>query len=168
MSTDAVTLPTADAIASMSPADADAKLTELQGNEAWRGRFLEGAPTEGNTFRALMERRGPDFQLNQIAAGNTVPLPDIDTHLGSELTVRNQVLAAEALRGQGIPSEVIGQALKGEPVSQAEFDAAAKVKADLLGNKEFVVKYLSGDREAVRQMTLLNVISVAGAKRAAA
>ena len=42
-----------------------------------------------------------------------------------------------------------------------------RVKADLLGNKEFTTKYLAGDREAVRQMKLLDIIAVAGAKKAA-
>jgi hypothetical protein len=159
-------MPSADAIAAMSPADADAKLTELQSSKAWCDAFLKNSGAEVKTFKALVEKRGPDFRLDQIAAGNTVPLPDIDVHTGDQLTLHNQVRAADSLRAQGVEPAVIKQLLKGEPVSQAEFDAAAKAKADLLGNKEFVTKWLSGDREAVRQMTLLSIILVSGKKAA--
>jgi hypothetical protein len=164
----AISMPDAAAIIVMSPAEADAKLTELQANKTWCDRFLKGSDPEVKTFKELMAQRGPDFRLNQIAAGNTVPLPDVDTHLGSELSTYNTIQGAGWMREQGIEPAVIKQVLKGEPVSQAEFDAAAKAKADLLRNKEFVAKWLAGDREAVRQMTLLHIIGVAGAKKAAA
>lgn len=163
-----VPMPSAVAIIVMSPTEADAKLTELQGNKTWCDRFLKGSDPEVKTFKALMAQRGPDFRLDQIAAGNTVPLPDIDTHTGDTLTLHNQVRAANTLREQGIPAEAIKQVFKGEPVSQAEFDAAAAAKKDLMGDSDFVAKWLKGDRAAVRQMTLLNIIAVAGVKKEAA
>ena len=120
------------------------KTDRTAGQQNLVDRFLKGSDPEVKTFKALMAQRGPDFRLEQIAAGNTVPLPDIDTHTGDTLTLHNQVRAANTLREQGIPAEAIKQVFKGEPVSQAEFDAAAAAKKDLMGDSDFVAKWLEG------------------------
>jgi hypothetical protein len=77
--------------------------------------------------------------------------------------------AAALLREDGIPEhDIARQVLSGEPVSKAEFDAAKQAKQRLLGDQDFVRRYLSGDGEAKRQMALLNVVITRDIKETAA
>ena len=77
--------------------------------------------------------------------------------------------AAGYLNDLGIRSEITRDVLAGtHKVSQAEYDATQQWKADHLADKEWVGKYMSGDREAKRKMTLANIILSGGVKADAA
>jgi hypothetical protein len=166
--TETITMPDQGTITAMSPGDASAKLAELQGNESFRGRYLSGAGPEVSTLNALMARRSQgEDRLDQIVSG-TAEVPMMEFVTEGNLSTYNALQSAAWLREKGIPDPVIKQAFKGEGVDQAEYDAATKLKADLLGDRDFVKNWLSGDREAVRRMTTLQIIITGGAKKAAA
>jgi hypothetical protein len=167
--TDQIAVPDAAAIATMTPGEAQAKSTELRSDAGFRGRLLTGAGTpEFKAFQALNSKSNEgDAHLNRIVSG-TAPLPDIDVHLGSELTGHNAMQAAADLRERGIDDAIIKQALAGDGVSEAEYSAAVKLKADLLGDSDFVKKWLGGDRAAAQRMTAIHIILANGVKKAAA
>jgi hypothetical protein len=166
--TDPIAVPDAAAIAAMTPAAAHEKANELQGGAGFRGRFLAGFTPEFKTLQALKSKSAEaDASLDRIVAG-TAPLPDIDVHLGGQLTAHNAMQAAADLRERGIDDPIIKQALAGNGVSEAEYSAAVKLKADLLSDGDFVKKWLGGDRAAAQRMTTLQIIITGGVKKAAA
>ena len=77
--------------------------------------------------------------------------------------------AASYLNDLGIRPEITRDVLAGtHEVTQAEFDATQQWKEDHLADKEWVEKFMSGDREAKRKMTLANIILTGGVKNAPA
>jgi hypothetical protein len=56
--------------------------------------------------------------------------------------------------------------LAGKPFPVSDVAAAQQMRAQALGDREWVARYLAGDSEAVWQMTTLNAIISAGAGEA--
>jgi hypothetical protein len=160
----------AAAAAPPSPADqATSKLAELQADPAWRSKLIAGNGPAVKEFSELMAAKSAEpagDRISKILDGS-VEIPLLELTNGG-LTTRKVVDFVAGLREQGIGDAAIRQVLEENGVSQAEHNMAKQVRADRLANVDFTKKWLSGDREAGREMMLLNIIVSAGVKEEAA
>lgn len=143
-----------------------ATLDSLLADQKFTDRLLAGGLSERREFDAAIAAKSAKSEGDHIdhIINGTAQAPIFQTLTGTELGVRDQMTAAAALKDTGVNDAVIRQALEGKPVSKEEYQLVKNHKADLLGDKDFVTKYLSGDRSARRTMTLVQVALAAGYK----
>ena len=72
--------------------------------------------------------------------------------------MREMAGLTEFLRDTGITDDVIRQTLSGHEVTQAEYDATKRWHDQHMRDQEFTKKWLAGDPEAARRMTLAHII----------
>ncbi len=157
-------------IAQLSPVEAAAKLSELMSDKAWAAKLLSGNAPEAREFQQLMAAKsgGAGDRLDQIIAGAIEDPALFETVTAGQLSTRNQMISAEALRDIGVSPAAIRQVFEAKPVPRAEYDAVKNLKADRLGDRDWIKRYLAGDRSAVREMTLMNIVAVGGYREGAA
>lgn len=145
-----------------TPAEAATKLKELTGNADWSKSYLTGDGPKVAEFNRLSKIAAGADKIDLAMAGVLEPKMFQDrSHV-------DNIETSKLLREGGVDDPAIHrQVLSGEPVSQAEFDAAKSERARLERDHDFQKRYLSGDGAAVRQMTLLNVILTRDVKEAA-
>ena len=137
-----------------SPPEAAAKLVALKSDKDWTAGWLAGDLAKIAEFNKLAEIAARDTAKIDLAMSGA-----LEDKIIQDRGHVDGVRTAEFLRASGVDDPaVIRQVLTNEKVSQEEFDAAKSTKARLLRDHDFSRRYLSGDGEAVRQMTLLNVI----------
>ena len=145
-----------------TPDQAVAKLAELRGNKTWTDKFLAGNGPELTEYRNLSEiaiKSGD--KIDKAISGTLEAGPFQDSnHL-------QNIGTAAMLREAGMDNDVIRQVLSGGPVTQQEFDAAAKIKANLMKTPAFVKQYLAGEADAIQRMTLLQIITSSEIKQEA-
>ena len=137
-----------------TPPEAAAKLDALKSDKDWTAGWLAGDLVKIGEFNKLAEIAARDSAKIDFAMTGGLEDKIIQDrgHLDNVHTV-------EFLRASGVDDPaVLRQVLSNEKVSQEEFDAAKSTKARLLRDHDFSRRYLSGDGEAVRHLTLLNVI----------
>jgi hypothetical protein len=151
----------AAAYRSATPAGAEPQVDKLTADPAWRERYLAGGLKERNEMAAaLTAKLGGGDQLDHVIAG-TAPVPEFETVTEGALTTYKQMQAAADLRGLGISDAAIRELFEGNnPATRAQYDAVMRLAADLESNPEWRARYFKGKREAVRQMTLINMIKV--------
>lgn len=150
------------AYASSQLAGAGQQADKLVADPAFRDRFLRGDLKARQEMQdALATKLGAGDHLDQVIAG-TAKVPALETVSGDTLTTYKQLQAASWMKQDGLPADAIRQIFEGKGVSAAEHAAAVELRATKLGNKDWTAKLLTGDREAVREMELLNIIIVGG------
>ncbi|HEY1982968.1 MAG TPA: hypothetical protein VGH13_23050 [Xanthobacteraceae bacterium] len=140
-----------------------AKLAERQKNSDWTAKVLSGSGPEVKEFHELMAAKSGGDKISAIIDGSA-EVSSFEVTTGGELSTYNQMQSAEWLREMGIDDKSIRQILTGAEVSKQEFDAAKTRRSDRMQDAEFVKRWLSGNREAAREMTLLNIIIASGVK----
>jgi hypothetical protein len=141
--------------------EASARLTALSGDKAWSGKLLSGDLTATKEFNDLttMVAEGGDG----VAVAMSGVLPP-----AANGEMREMAGLTEFLRDIGIRDEVIRETLSGGTVSQAEFEATKRWHDQHMRDQEFTKKWLAGDPEAAKQMTLAHIILSSEIKQAAA
>lgn len=143
-----------DATEELTPAQATARLSELQGDPDWVKAYLAGSGPKRAEFTKLTELASRVDKIDRQIAGT-----DHGSSEWLDREYRDGVQTAQLLRDGGVHEpDIARQVISNEAVAQAEHDAAKVARDRLMKNPEFVRKYLSGEGEAVRQMTLLNVV----------
>ena len=145
-----------------TPPEAAAKLDALKSDKDWTAGWLAGDLAKIGEFNKLTEiaARGGD-KIDLAMAGI------LEDKIFQDHSHVDGIKTAQFLRDAGIDDPaVIRQVLSNETVSREEFEIAKSTKARLLRDHDFSRRYLSGDGEAVRQMTLLNVILTRDTKSA--
>ena len=61
-------------------------------------------------------------------------------------------------RGFGVGEDVLAQVREGKPVSAQEYELAQHKRTSLMSDRAWVGKYLDGDMEARRTMSLISII----------
>jgi hypothetical protein len=131
--------------------EASARLTALSGDKAWSGKLLSGdlaATKEFNDLTTMVAESG-----DGVAVAMSGVLPP-----AANGEMREMAGTAEFLRDVGIRDEVVRETLAGAEVTQAEFDATKRWHDQHMRDQEFTKKWLAGDPEAARQMTLAHII----------
>jgi len=153
----------------LTPAEASAKLDSLTADPAWTGQLFAGNGPTVREFQDLVAKKFEGNPLDHIVAGTPgFEPPMIETVTDGKLSTRNQMISAAALRDIGVSPEAIKQAFSGQQETREVYDAVKNLKADRLGDKEWVAKLLAGDRAAVREMMLMNIVLVNGFQEKAA
>lgn len=137
-----------------TPAEASAKLETLKADPTWRDAFLSGNGPQVQEFQSLSDLANQAQASNEIEAALAGRLEDGIQPTGRLMNAG----VVEMLRGLEIRDDVIRQTLTGHEVTQEEFEAVKRWKADHMQNKEWTTKYLGGDLEAQRSMTLANIV----------
>ena len=145
-----------------TPAEASARLDTLAKNSDWASGVLTGSGPHVREFQELVAKKSGGDKLDQILTGTIEP-PLFETVMPGELSTRNVMTSVADLREIGLEDATIRQVVEGKPVSRAEHDAVKALKADRLSDKEWRAKFLAGDRAAVRDMALMNIVIVGGA-----
>jgi hypothetical protein len=157
----------ADPVIPATSSEAVARLAEIKADPKWRDQYLAGSAIHAKEMRDLQavidaDKGRADPQTEMAIAGVLFDGIQPSGHLA-------KVGTATMLREAGInDTGVIRQVLAGESVTQQERDVAATTKARLMKDEDFTAKYLAGDSEAKRTMTLLNIIVSSSIKSAAA
>lgn len=139
----------------LTPADAAAKLDALKANPEWTAAFLKGDGPAVAEYGKLLSASQPHAESHAADMAIAGKLFDGGLQPSGHLVA---VGTATMLREIGIPTDVIKQVLIGQPVSQAEHDAASKQKEALMRDQEWSKQYLAGNGPHREQMTLLHVI----------
>jgi hypothetical protein len=150
--------------------EAASALTKLQADPEWRAKVLAGHNPPAAEFKTLMAAKTAEPATDRIGKiiEGTAEVSPLELVTGGELSTHNQMLAAASLREMGIGDDAIRQVLEGRDVSQAEQTEAKRLRDDRMADQVFVKRYLNGNREAAREMELLNIIIVSGVKSKAA
>jgi hypothetical protein len=133
-------------------AEAVTRLTQLSADGEWANAVLSGNGPQVAQFKSLQEMIATGDNVDKAVSG---VLEDGPFQQSGHI---QNVGVAASLRDQGIRDEVIREVLSGRPVTQQEHEMAVRWKADHMGDSEYVKKYLAGEREQVREMTLVNII----------
>jgi hypothetical protein len=138
--------------------EARTQLAGLMTNKDWGAKLIGGDANTVQQYRGLidMAARTDDSTIAAAMSGSIGEMPDSQTKVMAD--------TANMLREIGIPEGAIGQALKGDGVSEQEFKMAEAWKARQMKDPEFVKKYLNGDPEAAEKMTTANIIISGGIK----
>ena len=146
-----------------TPDQAVAKLAELQNDKNWTGKFLSGNGPEVAEFRSLTEiaiKSGD--RIDKAIAG---VLDDAPIQQSGHMM---NIAAAEMFRDLGIRDEVIREALMGKPVTQAEYDAVARLKAERMRDHAWVKEYMAGNGQHKRDAMLMDIVLTSPIKKEAA
>jgi hypothetical protein len=131
--------------------EASARLDALGADRAWAQKFYSGDIAARQEFERLnvMVAEGGD-KIDIAMLGQLPP--------GANGEIRELAGTAEFLRDVGIRDEVIRETLAGQEVTQAEHDATKRWLDQHTRDKEYTKKWLSGDPEVAKQMTLAHII----------
>jgi hypothetical protein len=142
-------------------AEAGARLETLKADGAWADKLLAGDPYAAKEFYELsaMQANG----TTDVEAAMTGAIPDVP-----DSGLKTMAGTAEMLRAIGIEPGPIRQLLEGYEISQAEHDAVTALKGQLMRSAEFTRNYLAGEPEAVKKMTLCDIVLSSNIKKAAA
>ncbi|KRR22635.1 hypothetical protein CQ14_30985 [Bradyrhizobium lablabi] len=135
-------------------ADAATRLNELKSDAGWRDRYLGGGITEQREITALQEiiNKGDNPDVDKAMAGL---LDDAPVQRSGHMQM---IGVAQMLREAGVRDEVIRETLTGKAVTQAEYDAVARLKAERLRDHAWTKEFLAGNGEHKRAMTLMNIV----------
>jgi hypothetical protein len=141
--------------------EASARLATLTNDRAWGDKLLAGDPAttkEFNSFTAMVADGGD--HVERAMAGTLPDVPDSGHRLMAE--------AATWLRGLGVSDDVVRQTLANHEVTQLEFNAVEAWKNQHMKSSEFSARYLAGEPDDVKLMTLANVVLSSNIKKAEA
>lgn len=132
--------------------EASARLDGLKSDTAWRDRFLAGdgpAVKEFGELHELIAKADPvEMAIAGIVPGGDMP----------DSTSKLLVETATWLRDIGVSTDVARQTLSAHEVTQQEFEAVEAWKNQKMRSPEFTQRFLSGEPEEVKQMTLANIV----------
>jgi hypothetical protein len=123
-----------------------AKRGELLKDPQFRERYLKGGAEEQRQMREVISGM-TRFDLENVN----------DAAVARQAAERE--LAIDGLRRTADISDEVAQQIRDQsPVSRDEFKKAEQEKKRLMSDKEFVTKWLAGDRAARTRMALVSVI----------
>ena len=142
-----------------TPTEAATRLSQVKQDPAWTKAFLDGGQKQLAEFHKLHEMAAKgDSRIDLAMAGQHQPGVVQDSeHV-------EMMGAAAHFRESGLDNAVIKQALTGEPVSRAEYDAVAKWKASAMADKSFTKALMEGDGEPKRLWRAANIVLSNGFK----
>lgn len=157
-------------IASPNPptaAEATTQLEALKANPEFSAKYLRGDGPAVRQFNDLLAIKSGADVLDRVVDG-TIEAPMIETVTDGQISISKQLTVAATLKELGIERGAVKQVLSGDGVSAEEFAAAQALKADLMGDPDFVKRYLAGSRAEVRKMTLVGIVLSNGIREKAA
>jgi hypothetical protein len=145
--------------ATISADEATARLATLTADDAWRDRFLESGAAEVKEFHELNKIIVKGDPVEAAMAG-ILDNPDIPSS-------QSKVLAGtvDMLRAVGIADPIVRDFIEGQGVTAAEMKLVEGWKQRQMADSSFVERYLSGDAEARRLMTIANSVIATGIKK---
>jgi hypothetical protein len=149
-------------VATLTPGQARIALAELQADEKWTQRFLDGGLKERKQFDELAAKKNEaaDGQLVEIAMRHGVeaaPLIPEVTFDGALNTAKLANVIAD-LRDHGLEDDHISEAFDEErTIDRATHDAVKRLEQQRLGDAEYVKRYLAGGAAEKREMALIRI-----------
>ncbi|MCS3895807.1 hypothetical protein M2171_004940 [Bradyrhizobium japonicum USDA 38] len=137
-----------------TPAEAATRLDQLKADPKWASSFVSGSPSHLQEFRDLHEIVAKGDHVDMAMSGLMPEMPS-SSH-------REMAGTASMLRELGIDDRIIKETLTGHMVTKPEYEATERWKKDAMSNPDFVKRYIGGDNEARRKMTLANIILTGG------
>jgi hypothetical protein len=155
-----VTEPLQPATPPTTPEGANVRLAELSSDKSWGDRLVAGdtaVRAEFDGLTRLISGTDTSVTAEQLAARSEREANDRNTQ-DFIRGVREQV---------DVRDEVLQQVIRGEKVSQAEFDAAKQWQSRHFQDQAWVRKFLAGDLEAKKEHFLASVILASEIKETA-
>jgi hypothetical protein len=137
---------------------ARARLDHLTADAAWRERFMQGDVATRREWQTLTEQIAAGDPVDAVMAGVVPDNTQIDLSSGNAASYSDMAKAVPELRSIGLGDDVIRQVLTDQPVSRAEYSQVKNWHDRVLKDRAFTERYLSGDPEAMRLMTLASVV----------
>ena len=139
--------------------DARQQLNLLSRNASWAESLFKGNVETRKQFDELVAKAADADSVGDAVVGIVEPaLPLFETTANGELPRRHVEGTIASLRDSGLNDASIEQAVSLPPISRAEFMQAQALQSKLHGTAEWRGKLLSGDYEATRQHNLLAVL----------
>ena len=146
----------ATAAPQMTAAEATTKLADLTANHEWSTKLLAGDGPTVREFRELSAAKVQTDRTDAALAGTLNP-GTWDIAVDGKLSARNLMTGIDDLRNLNIEDRQIERLLKSEPISASDRAWVEGYEREMLGNKEFTARYLSGDLAARREITLIKL-----------
>jgi hypothetical protein len=135
--------------------EASVRLGALSADKEWAGKLLAGDVAANREFQELSALVATGDKVDAAIAGIR---PDIqDGVIPDSSTVLMTNVAAD-LRANGISDDSIRQVLTGQKVSKQERTLVETWKGQRMRDPAWTKLYLAGDPQAVRDMTLANIV----------
>jgi hypothetical protein len=96
-------------------------------------------------------------RLGEILSGKA-EVPLIETTVDGQLTTHATMIAVDDLRSLGLTDAAVTAALNGGRETRASIADAKWIYEELMGDEMWVAKLAAGNREARKQLTLLNIV----------
>jgi hypothetical protein len=139
--------------------DARATLERLSRDKSWAESLFNGNVATRKQFDELVAKAAGGDDVGDAVAGIVeLSTPLFETTANGELPRRHVEGAIAGLRDAGLNDASIEQAIHQPAISRSEFMAAQAFQAKCHGTAEWRSKLLSGDYEATRQHNLLCVL----------
>jgi hypothetical protein len=136
-------------------AGARARMAELAANPKWTSDYLNGNADARQEFSAVTALISTGNDVDMAMEG---VLPEARVDFGPGASLRDQAAAVPVLREIGVGDDAIRQLLSDKPISRQEHQLAEQWRNMHFTDADWTKKYLAGDGEAVRQMTLCNIV----------
>jgi hypothetical protein len=134
------------------------RLDALTGSSEWRDKLMAGDVAARKEFQDLTELIAAADPIDAILSGVVPATTQIDLSNGNAASYSDMAKAVPELRSIGLGDDVIRQVLTDQPVSRAEHAQVKNWHDRALKDRAFTERYLSGDPEAMRLMTLASVV----------
>jgi hypothetical protein len=140
--------------------EAQTQLNTLTADRSWADRYMNGDAAARAQFEQLtgmaVDHGSADDVVDAVMAGKPAPLGNSEQ--------RQMADVVDQFRSVGIADGVTKEFLSGHQYTPTEYQAVANLKRELMGDREFVAKYLAGDVKANQRMTTINAVLVNGAR----
>jgi hypothetical protein len=135
--------------------EAHDRLGVLSADARWADNLMKGDTATVREFHELSAMAANGDKIQTAMAG-VVPAYVLGGIPDSEQVMLTET--ANHLRDLGLSDGAVEQALRREPLPKNEIDLATAWKMRAMRSEDFVKKFLSGDPEARKQMSLANIV----------
>jgi predicted RNase H-like nuclease len=148
----------APGLVAMDSQDARAQLNLLSSDSSWATALMSGNAAVRDQFDRLVAIVDAGDVVADTLANIQEEPPLIETTTGGQLPSRVVREVIAGMRDAGVSDGAIAQAMRGDPVTAAEFAAAKAFQAMRHSDPEWVSSLLRGDWSSNREHQLMSII----------
>ncbi len=156
------------ALVPVTPTDASAQLDLLAKDKSFADALFSGDVAANNRFKELVTLASSADDVADAIAGRSPPVHEIQVTADGQLSRSVIDGTVSMLREAGVSDGAIAEALRGDKVSRAEFEAVRQFQRQRHGDADWRGRLLSGDYAATREFHLMSIVLSAGIKEDAA
>jgi hypothetical protein len=156
----AVDLSTPANIATMSSAQAAARLDGLKKDPTWQRRFLDNSPPVWREYNELSTKAAEtgDARFEAALVYDLKTAPPFETTYDGEMSTRQLAEIIAQMRNDGLDEAHIREWRANEPIEKKWQDAAKRLRQQRFADPQYVDRWLKGSAVEKREQLLIEII----------